>query len=388
MAKKPTAGLPDVFAKPGNAPARGTPLEDLPESAEQLVAQAATAIDPPATQPAASSHAVTAPIAAEPVAAAAPVAPEPVVAKPAAAAPAAATPIVATPVEPPRMSPPPSMDHTPTNHPTTPAAERIGDHRNTPLFGDAAQTVAWIAVAIALSAPLWEGTVLWSIGIRTPAVRAADHDAAALAQQDAKLVAVEQRLAATTTQLDAMRTALATATQRATEATAEVRTLAMLRLGDALRGSNPFATELGLLRAPGSDTGGLAPALARLEPYAATGVPTLGQLQQDLLGLYKKMTRATDQATQGSWMGLISWTGLGGTQAAPRTNPTISAAWASVTRLAAADLAGAIEQASQVGGTFQSAFTDWVADAKARLAADQVLRQIDRLTSKTAAPAR
>lgn len=33
MAQKPTASLPDVFAKPGRAPSRGTPIEDLPASA-------------------------------------------------------------------------------------------------------------------------------------------------------------------------------------------------------------------------------------------------------------------------------------------------------------------------------------------------------------------
>ena len=33
MAQKPTVSLPDVFAKPGRAPSRGTPIEDLPASA-------------------------------------------------------------------------------------------------------------------------------------------------------------------------------------------------------------------------------------------------------------------------------------------------------------------------------------------------------------------
>jgi hypothetical protein len=35
MARKPPA-LPDVFAKPGAAPARGTAIEDLPEPAEAI----------------------------------------------------------------------------------------------------------------------------------------------------------------------------------------------------------------------------------------------------------------------------------------------------------------------------------------------------------------
>ncbi len=49
MAQKPTVSLPDVFAKPGRAPSRGTPIEDLPASAtlpdEQAVVEPTASAD-------------------------------------------------------------------------------------------------------------------------------------------------------------------------------------------------------------------------------------------------------------------------------------------------------------------------------------------------------
>jgi hypothetical protein len=259
--------------------------------------------------------------------------------------------------------------------------------RNAPLLGDTAQTVAWVALVVALTAPLWENTVLWSLGIHTPPVRMAEQATAALARQDTKLAVVEQRLVVTAAQLDTMRTGLAAATQRATEASAQVQTLAMLRLADALRGSSPFATELTILRgAGGGGSAGLKAALAQLDPYAAIGVPTLGQLQRDLQELHYNMVQAARPAAQSSWMGLINWTGLGGVPDATPTDPGIGAAWSGLRRLATADLSGAIEQASQVGGMYQSSFADWVADAKARLAANQAVQQIDLLIKRPLGP--
>lgn len=57
-----------------------------------------------------------------------------------------------------------------------------------------------------------------------------------------------------------------------------VGALAMAELRDALDGSDPFAAELVAVRASGIADEGLAKILDRLTPYAATGVPTFEQL--------------------------------------------------------------------------------------------------------------
>jgi len=36
MARKPPPTLPDVFARPGAAPSRGTAIEDLPQAVDEL----------------------------------------------------------------------------------------------------------------------------------------------------------------------------------------------------------------------------------------------------------------------------------------------------------------------------------------------------------------
>jgi hypothetical protein len=237
--------------------------------------------------------------------------------------------------------------------------------------------VVWGILIISLSAPLWEGAVLSSLGIQTQTNRIAAQNAAGLARQDARVAGLEHQLASTNTQLDAMRADLALATLRATQAAGEARTVAMLRLADALRGSDPFATELSAIRAVGGDTGKLQPLLVQLAPYATTGAPTLGQLLQQLRGLHDSVARAVRQANPGSWMDLINWTGLNGQQPPAQIDPSLRAARLGLSSLAAGDIPGAIQQVSQVADAFQADFTDWVAEAKARLAADATLQEID-----------
>ena len=61
MAKKPVHGLPDVFAKPGGAPARGTPIEDLPTDEANPDAHTPMAADSAAAPPAGTAGAATLP---------------------------------------------------------------------------------------------------------------------------------------------------------------------------------------------------------------------------------------------------------------------------------------------------------------------------------------
>ena len=190
MVRKPAPGLPDVFARPGGAPQRGTSLEDLPNTAIS---------DPPAPEPPA------------------PMSPAPM-------SPVPESPVPTPPVPESRAQPPSSR---------VPA-------------------LVWIVLVISLTAPLWEPPVLAGLDIPTPSERAAAQNAADLARQDVTLATLEQRLASTMTQLDATRADLALASQRAAEASTQARAEVLLRLADTLRGPAPFGAELAVLRAAGT----------------------------------------------------------------------------------------------------------------------------------------
>src|SRR4051794_34659749 len=117
MARKPPPALPDVFAKPGGAPPRGTPLEDLPQTAEP---EAEILVQEPEPERAAPP----------------PPPPPPIIA-----------PVRAEPV-PPRIE--------------EPYVSRVQPQRAPRQRGVA---IAIVALAVSLTAPFWEDSVLASLGI-------------------------------------------------------------------------------------------------------------------------------------------------------------------------------------------------------------------------------
>ena len=413
MPRKPVPGLPDVFAKPGGAPSRGTPIEDLPAFPTELEGHQAPGADAAGELVTSTTAAATNAAIAEPIASAAeqPQAPSSqsqsgpthgAAASPAAgptassaAAPTAAPDATAAKIPtkpqagPPQAGPPqagPTQAGPTQAGPTQAGPTQAGPTQAKPARGGV-PAIVWVVLVASLTAPLWEGTVLSGLGIHTQTARSAAANATALAQQDARLAVLEGRLASTATQLDAIRADLALATLRATEATTQARAVALLRLRDALRASAPFGIELTVLHATGGDTGKLQAALAQLAPYVTTGAPSLDQLQRDLRILNDSVVRAFRQANPGSWMDIINWTRPGGVQSPAQIDPNVRAAQLGLSRLAAGDVPGAIEQASQVDGPYQTDFADWVAEAKGRLAADTALREIDNLITHPASTA-
>ncbi len=416
MPRKPVPGLPDVFAKPGGAPSRGTPIEDLPTFADDSAAHGARPGEPIAEPTAPTSAALSdAPPhpAASPLVALPPVATPPAAQSsaahssaaqssaaqsstilPPAAPPPAAQPAAAHSSAAPPELPPLSQHPVSPAHNASPAAAKTSLGKapdNAPARASAAKpahggvsVIVWVLLAASLTAPLWERQVLSGLGIHTQSARSAAENATALAQQGARLAMLEQRLASTTTQLDALRADLALTSLRATEATTQARAVALLRLRDALRAATPFGIELAVLHATGGDTGKLQTALAQLAPYATTGAPSLDQLQREFRILNDSVARAFRQANPGSWMDFINLSRLGGASPPAQLDPNVRAAQLGLSRLAVGDVPGAIEQASQVDGAYQTDFADWVAEAKGRLAADTALREIDNLITHPA----
>ena len=396
MARKPVPALPDVFARPGGAPARGMSIEDLPGTAADRIWPEAASTETPATEAGATppdAHPfVAVPNSAGPSEAvvdavsAGATPPQADTTEPDQPAPEPAPPIAAlgpttTELPPPHDAVPPSAPPAPP--PSVPPAAHIAAEPTgrRPLSGSV-PAIVWVILVVSLTAPLWENPLLASLGVQGPAERSAERSATVVAQDTARLGVLEQRLAATNAQLEAMRASVALASQRAADASAQARTVALLQLADALRGSGPFAPELAALRATGGDAGALQPILSQLTPYAAIGAPTVDELRRELRNLNDGIAHAIRQANPGSWMDVIAWTGFGGGQSSARIDPSLRAIQLGLARLTTGDIAGAIEQASQVGDAYQAAVADWVMEARSRLAADAALRQLDAVIAR------
>jgi hypothetical protein len=318
MARRPGPALPDVFARPGAAPARGTPIEDLPQDAA-----------PP-----------------EPVA------------------------------EPP-PPPPPAIEPQPVRY--QPPAAPVAAPRSS------AFTLAIVALVISLTAPFWADYLLPIIGIRTTQSRIAEQDALAVTRQQARSEDVSLRLAALSAQITSLQTALANATRQTEQTAAMTRTMALVRLSETLRRPMPFGAELALVRASGTDLGDVKPLLDRIEPYAATGIPGTTQLRQDFHTLADQVVRTDHALMPASWMNnLATWAHLRtASPPAPAGDPSLDLLRDATARLADGDVAGALEQATQLSDTYKPAFASWIEDAQARVAADTLAERTDDMVTKT-----
>jgi hypothetical protein len=374
MARKPAPTLHDVFAKPGAAPSRGTAIEDLPQpppepssrkgesavaelalpAAERVVCAAAE----PAPQPAAVAE--PAPVAS--------VEPAPV----ASPAPPAAPPIATAAPKRPAQEPYRPIDR------TRPARASSGRK---------ALALGLVALAVSLTAPFWEDSALSMLGIRTPVGRAAEQSTLAVIRQDRRTEDITQRLSATMTQITRQQAEFTTAMQRADRSAMLIRTMALVRLSDTLRRPMPFAAELTVVQASGTDLGDLKPLLDQIGPYANTGIPGTTQLRQEFRTLYDQVSRGG--ATPSSWVGnLAVWAHLrSASPTQPNLDPSLELLQTASARLADIDVAGAVEATSRISAIYKSVFGNWIEDAQARVAADTLAERVSDMVTQALRPA-
>ena len=230
------------------------------------------------------------------------------------------------------------------------------------------------ALAVGLTAPLWEGPVLAALGVRTPVERAAEYAALAVAREEQRIQDIGQRLAATNSQIAALRAELATASQGAERLALLTRTMAMVRLADSLRRPMPFAAELAVARAGGTDLGRVQPLLDRIGPYADTGIPGAAQLRREFDAL---RAQVGGRASSTAWLGdLAAWTRL---RPAPKTNAALDEATA---RVNDEDLAGALARLNSLGDAERAPFASWMQDAEARVAADALAQKVSDMVGE------
>ncbi|HYH37422.1 MAG TPA: mitofilin family membrane protein [Azospirillum sp.] len=181
-----------------------------------------------------------------------------------------------------------------------------------------------------------------------------------------------------------------------------VAILAARQLRGALADSAPFQSELALARLSGVATGDLAPALDRVAPRAAEGIPTRGELNARFAALVPAALNAElGAAGAGSGIGAVGqtmwgWvTGVAGvlrlTSAQPveEEGKTAAALARAGIMLEAGDLPGAVERVASLEGPAAQVAAPWLADARARAAADQASTLLaNRVTDLLAATKR
>lgn len=239
--------------------------------------------------------------------------------------------------------------------------------------------LAIVAIVIALTAPYWQGPVLGVIGLRPPAMRALAANSAALDRLDRTSAELERGLGATTAELEQLRTGLNTAGGRAAEALARANALAMVELATALRRDGPFDLELASVRAATPDPA-LKPLLDAIEPYAATGVPARARLRQDLARIATRITWSERGLVPVTWVSRL-WQRGAAAPAQPDQAPKLLGQ--ATAAFDGGDVAGAVDLVAQVGEPHQEALADWLEDARARVAADTLVRRLnDRIVQK------
>ena len=175
---------------------------------------------------------------------------------------------------------------------------------------------------------------------------------------------------------------------------AQATVLAVGQLREALRGTAPFAAELQAVGAVAADNPETSKAITELEPYAASGIPTLATLRRDFDRLAGDIVRA-DRALEGD--GWFEWTvnRLMLLVTVRRTTDTqdLNSAEAVVARaetsLKADDLTAAVKELGGLkGAAAAAAAAPWLEDARARLTAERAMATLHVHAVSLLAPAK
>lgn len=228
-----------------------------------------------------------------------------------------------------------------------------------------------------------------------PAAGAAADDARkALAD---RLAALEQKLTAVSgnsqaaqelrSEVDSLKQQVSTVSQglekRQDAATAaQALVLAAGQLRASLSGGQPFQQDLQAVRALNIADAGVSQPLDAVAPYAAKGIQTRAQLTDRFQPLAGEIVRAGIRGEGNGWIDsavgklstLVTVRREGGGVVGTTDDAIVARAEAA---LSAGNLGKAVEELSALQGPAAQAAAPWLADAKARLAADQAVRQLN-----------
>ena len=164
--------------------------------------------------------------------------------------------------------------------------------------------------------------------------------------------------------------------------TAQALVLAAGQLRASLSGGQPFQQDLQAVRALNIADAGVTQPLDAVAPYAAKGIPTRAQLTDRFQPLAGEIVRADIRGEGKSWVDtavgklstLVTVRQEGGGVVGTTANAIVARAEAALNE---GNLAKAVEELSALQGPAAQTAAPWLADAKARLAADQAARQLN-----------
>ncbi|WP_448205258.1 mitofilin family membrane protein [Azospirillum sp. sgz302134] len=170
-------------------------------------------------------------------------------------------------------------------------------------------------------------------------------------------------------------------TRRDAATAAQALVLAAGQLRSALATGQPFQQELQAVRALGVNDPQVTQPLDAVAGYAAKGVPTQPQLADRFQSLSSDIVRADNQGEGGDWVNqvtgklatLVTVRRQGGGVVGDSAGAVVARAEAAVQE---GNLAKAVEELGALKGPAANTAAPWVADAKARLAANQAGQQL------------
>jgi hypothetical protein len=170
--------------------------------------------------------------------------------------------------------------------------------------------------------------------------------------------------------------------------------LAVGQLVQVVRDGGPFVRQLAAVRALGGDDPDIAQAAAELEPFSATGVPTLAALRAQLPATIDAVIRATPVTASDTWTdrvvnrlaSLVTVRRVGSPAIAAGGIDGIVAQ--AETALEGGDLQAAVTALERLDGAPAVAAADWLQHARARLTADRALSTLQQRALARLATAR
>jgi hypothetical protein len=208
---------------------------------------------------------------------------------------------------------------------------------------------------------------------------------------DSLVKALDLRLASLAPEIEEMESRVIALEEEAEDPDAAARAalgLALANLARAAESSGSFETELGVVQTFLPDEA----ALGELSEAAAGGVPTRAALEARFPSLAQSIFDAERHVNDGSWWSrftanaksLITIRRTG--EISGDTTEAIVARMEE--RLKVHDLEGAVAQAETLSGPAADAAAPWIADAKARLKTDRLVRELSARVSEQLAKAK
>ncbi|MFL7902330.1 COG4223 family protein [Azospirillum argentinense] len=203
-------------------------------------------------------------------------------------------------------------------------------------------------------------------------VEAVGNEAQAAGQIRQEVDALKQELAAVNQAVE---------TRRDAATAAQTLVLAAGQLRSALAAGQPFQQELQAVRAVASGDAQVTQPLEAVAGYAAKGVPTQPQLTDRFSAMASDIVRADNQGEGNDWVEqvtgkiatLVTVRRSGGDAVGDGASAVVARAEAA---LQAGNLGGAVKELEALKGPAAQVAAPWIADAKARLAANEAGQQL------------